>query len=257
MIKTYSAFTYGHTITDDNSAIIFNEGAGELIAYIEIGSYTLQAFVNAVAIALNDTGNLEYTVSLDRSTRKITISSTGAFDLLITSGSLVETSVFSLMGFDGADLTGLTSYEGDSASGSYFEPQFLLQSYVDFDDNVKTENASVNKTPNGDVEVVSYGKFKFMECNITLQTNIKQGEGSCLKNDPTGYDNLRAFLEYATNKAPMEFIKDISQPSIYIDCLLESTRESSDGVNYKVKELYSKGFAEYYESGLIVFRKLI
>ena len=257
-IKTYSAFSYGHTITDDNKFINFNEGAGEISAEIEIGSYTLDAFVDAVALAMNESdGLLDYTVSLDRATRIITISSTAPFDLLITSGAQVAVSAFTLMGFTGADITGLSSYSGNIASGSYFEPQLYLQSYVDFVDNVKTLDASVNQSASGAVEVVSYGTVKFMECNITLQTNIQQGAGSVLKNDPNGYENLRAFLSYCITKAPIEFIPNIEDQNTYIDCLLESTRESRDGVDFRVKELYSRGFSEYYESGLITFRELI
>lgn len=256
-IKTYSAFVYGHTVTDDNKYINFSEGSGELSAEIEIGSYTLDAYRDAVGLALNGAGSLDYTVTVDRATRKLTVSASANFDLLIASGFQLSISAFPLMGFTGADLTGQASYQGDISSGRYFEPQLFLQSFVDFKDNVKTLDASVNQSASGAVEVVSYGTVKFMECNITLQTNIPQGKGSVLKSDVAGYDNLRSFLSYCITKAPIEFIPDVNAPSIYTDCLLESTRESKDGVDFTVKELYSRGFSEYYESGLITFRELI
>ena len=259
MLNSYSAFTYGHTITDDNKYINFSEGAGELTAIVEVGSYTLDGFINAVALAMNNAtdATLEYTVAVNRSTRLITISSTSTFALLIATGIQVSNSAYSLIGFTGADISGANSYTGNNASGSYFEPQFMLQKFVDFQDNVKTIGASVNQSSSGSVEVVSYGVVRFMECNITLQTNISQGKGSALKQDLAGYDNLRAFLSYCISKAPIEFIPDIEDQNTYTDCLLESTRESRDGVNFKVKELYSRGFAEYYESGIITFRELI
>ena len=257
-IRTYSSFTYGHTVTDDNKFINFNEGSGELLAELEVGSYTLEAYKDEIARALNNTVGATgvYTTTLDRSTRIITVNSDIVFDLLVATGSNLGADAFPLMGFTGADRTGASSYAGDSASGYYFEPQFMLQRYVSFEDNVKTTSASVNESASGNVEVVSYGTVNYMECNITLQTNIQQGEGSYLKNDPSGYDNLRAFLSYCITKAPIEFIADIDTPTNFRDCLLESTKDSADGVNFKVKELYTKGFAEYYESGLLTFREL-
>jgi hypothetical protein len=256
-IKTYSAFTYGHTITDDNKYIQFNEGAGEVTVELDIGSYTLGSFVNAIASKMNNAIGITnvYSAAIDRTTRKITISSTGNFDILAGTGSLVAVSAFSLMGFT-SDQTGSNSYEAQESSGSYFEPQFLLQSFVDFENNVKTIQSSINESASGSVEVVSYGRVKFMECNVTFQTNISQGAGSVLKNDPNGESNLRNFLNYATTKAPIEFISDIDSPENFRDCLLDKTPESSKGVDYRVKELYSKGFAEYFESGKIVFREI-
>jgi hypothetical protein len=250
-IDTYSAFTYGHTITTDNNYINFDEGAGEIAVQISIGSYSMGEFIEAVSTALNSGGTLEYSVSLDRSTRFLTISSTASFSLLVDTGANASISAFPLMGFTGADVSGL-SITGNIASGSYFEPQNILQSYVDFRDNVKTTNASVNQSASGVVEVVSYGAVKFMECNIVPQTDII-GQGS-IKNDANGVANLRDFLSYCITKAPIEFIPDIDTPSTFTKCLLESTRESKQGVDFKIKQ-FKKLFA-YFQSGGLVFREL-
>lgn len=257
-IRTYSAFTYGHTVTDENKFINFNEGSGELLAQLDVGSYTLDAYKDEVARAMNDVigTTVAYTVTLDRTTRTLTVSGDAPFDLLVSSGANIGADAFPLMGFTGSDLTGLSSYEGDSQCGLYFEPQFMLQKYVDFEDNIKTTSASVNESASGNVEVVSYGTVNYMECNITLQTNIVQAKGSYLKSDPAGYDNLRAFLRYLITKAPIEFIPDLDTPTSFKDCLLESSKEGANGVNIKIKELYTKGYAEYYESGLLTFREL-
>lgn len=260
-IKTYSAFTYGHTINDSNKYIQFDEGSGELTSELPIGSYTLGTFVTAVAAAMNDNGfaSNTYSTSVDRTTGFISINSSAGFTLLTGTGSLLGSDAFELMGFEtGADLSGI-ALTGTLRSGSQFEPQFLLQSFVDFIDNVQTVQATTAQSASGAVEVVSYGRVKFAEMNITLQTNIPQGKGSVLKNDANGYENLRAFLDYATTKAPIEFVYDVDNPETggFVECLLESTRESRDGVNYKLKELYSRGFAEYFESGLLTFRELV
>ena len=132
-----------------------------------------------------------------------------------------------------------------------------MQKYVDFEDNVKTTEANINQSASGSVEVVSYGTVKYMECNIMFQTDIVQGKGSDLKADANGVGNLREFLKYGITKSPMEFIYDIDTPSIYKDCLLEKTKQSPKGVDFKLSELYSKGFAKYFESGMITFRELI
>ena len=252
-IETYSAFTYGHTITEDNSDISFNEGSGEIVGSLDIGGYTLEQYAIELNRVLNENGTLEYTVTVDRSTRKITISSTGAFDLLISSGSSINTSTFGLAGFTGADLTGLLTYEGDSASGSIYEPQFLLQSFIDFQDQVKSASPSVNQSASGIVEVVKYGNINLMSCNITYATNIlNQG---VIINNATGVDDLRSFMEYAITKAPMEFIPD-KDGLTYTNCLLESTAQSREGVDFTLRELYGRGLAGYFETGNISFREL-
>lgn len=251
-IETYSVFNYGHTITDDNKFINFNEGGGELSAQISVGSYTLGEFTDAIALAMNDVGALEYTVTLDRSTRFITVTSTAAFDLLIASGTNSAISAYGLMGFFGADLTGLLTYEGGAASGSQFEPQNILQSFIPFENNVRNTNSSVNQSASGVVEVVTYGQVRFMECNIVPQTDVpNQGY---IKNDVAGLANLRDFLSYSITKAPIEFVPDIDTPSTFTKCLLESTRQSRDGVDFKITQF--KKLFKYFQSGQLTFREL-
>jgi len=252
-ITTYSGFTYGHEINSSNDFINFNEGSGELQTQIEVGSYTLDSFLSAVLSAFNAEGSQEYTGSIDRETRKITIESIANFDLLVTTGSQSAISAFSLIGFT-SDKTGSNSYESDIASGSFYEPQFLLQNYVDFVDNVKTSQASVNESANGVVEVVSFGRNTFMECNITLATDIvPQG---AIKENINGISDLRSFMSYAINKNPIEFIPDISNKSSFIDCLLESTKLDPKGTGFKLYELYSRKLTGYFETKTLTFRKL-
>lgn len=252
-IKTYSLFTYGHDITNINDFIDFNEGAGEIATQIEIGSYTLQDFLSKILEAMNTGGNQEYTGTINRTTRKITISATSNFDLLVTTGTHSSISAFQLMGFT-SDKTGSNSYEGDIASGFAYEPQFLLQDFVAFEDNVKTAQASVNESASGVVEVVSFGKNEFMECNITLATDIvPQG---AIKENANGVSDLRAFMLYAINKKPMEFIADINTPENFVSCLLEKTQQDSKGTGFKLYELYARKLVGYFETKTLTFRKL-
>lgn len=256
-IQTKSAFNYGHIITENNQFINFSEdGIEELIAIIDVGSYSLGDFVNKVAEALNAAGDLDYDVTLDRTTRRITIASTANFYLLIDSGTQKSISAFGLIGFTGADLSGLNSYEGDIASGFQFRPQLKLQSYVPFENDQRAASSKLNKSALGSVELFSYGIEKFMSCNITLQTDIEQGRNSILETDLNGVANLRSFLVYCTTKSPLEFVPDRDAPTIFDKVLLESTPGNQDGSGFSLKELYSRKLAFYFESGIIKFRLL-
>ena len=49
---------------------------------------------------------------------------------------------------------------------------------------------------------------------------------------------------------------DRNTPGVFDKVILEKTKESSKGVGFKLKELYGKGLIDYYESGLLTFRKV-
>ena len=82
-ITTYSGFTYGHEISSSNEFINFDDGAGEVSEQIEIGSYTLNDFLDKVLEAFNSGGTQEYSGTIDRLTRKITVSAASNFSLLV------------------------------------------------------------------------------------------------------------------------------------------------------------------------------
>ena len=44
-IKTKSEFYYGHEITLVNNSIPFTEGSGEIVATVNIGTYSLSDFI--------------------------------------------------------------------------------------------------------------------------------------------------------------------------------------------------------------------
>jgi len=254
-ITTISAWNFGHTIDESNQSLNFDEGSGEILATLNVGSYTLEDFADEVVRAMNAVAVLqEYSSAVDRATRFITISAAANFDLLVSTGSNVTTSAWALMGFTGADRTGAITYESDAASGSQYSTQFLLQRFVDFQDQQKAANSTVNESASGAVEVIKYGNIKLMECNITLATNIIPQQ--VIIESATGVDDLRTFLEYAVNKRPLEFISDIDTPTIFTDCLLESTASDPKGTGFFLKELYSRGLIGYFETALLRFRQL-
>jgi hypothetical protein len=254
VIDTFSAFYYGHLITRDNQIIPFDEGGGEINAVIPVGSYTLTNFIAAVASALNDSGLLDYQVTVDRETRLITISASGNFSLLFGSSTQTEISCRELLGFDLVDYAGDDSYSATEASGSAYYPQFKLQNFYDFSTIKRPNSATVRTTASGQVEVLKYANSRFMRCTITFITNI--ANQSVIKNNPQGVQDALDFMNYATDKLGLEFIYDVNNPGNYVSCILESTQSNNDGAGFELEPLYSRGLTGYYELRDLLFREV-
>lgn len=255
-LKTKSAFIYGHQITDENYILDINEGSGEVAIYLDVGDYTLTDFIDMLSTALNTYGSNTYSVSVNRTTRIITISADGTFKILGSTGTHIGNDPLSLMGYAYSDTSLATSHAASSATGSIWEPQFYLQDFVDFDDNVQSIEGVQRESTSGQVEVVSFGKRYIMECNIKLITDIKQGSSSWITSDSSGVSSARTFLNYVIDKAPVEFIPDKNSVDDFTECLLESTPESQEGLAFKLKEMYSQGLIGYFETGPLKFRRV-
>lgn len=247
-----SVFFYGHNITTENNLLPFNDGEDKN-ATLKIGDYTLTEFVAEVQRALNDASTITFTVSVVRSTRIITIAGDSNFGLNTTSGSIGN--CFSLLGFEGADKSGASSYVGTLASGSEFKPQFKLQKFVNFGDEVSSIYSSVARSANGTIETVSFGDEEFMSCVIAYQTNIPQSGGP-IENQTNGLDNLRTFLQYITKKRKIEICLDRDSVNSYFKCILESTEANGNGTGYKLKEYFGSHMG-YFSSGNLKFRKVL
>jgi hypothetical protein len=250
-----SKFYYDFAPTQLTNLLDFDEGSGELTATIRPTKYTATTLAIEIARAMTEVGTQEYFVSFNRVQRKYTISADASFSLLVDSGTSAA-SVFPLIGFTGVDRTGLDSYQGESNAGKVFLPQFVLQDYVDFEDEVGFASSTVKKTATGRVEVVSFGQESFASFNIKYQTDYAQQVGSPIDNNPSGVNDLREFLSYAITKGDFEFMPDRDDESTFTKCLLESTPESKDGVKFKLKELYGEGNIGYFQSGKLTLRKV-
>jgi len=253
MINTYSLFYYGHAITEENNLLDFDEGGGELTAELNPGDYTLTEFLVELKRAMDAIGALTYTVSVDRATRLITIAGSGAFSLLITSGTHVGTSVFTLAGFTGADVGPNTTFTGNAVTGSEYEPPFYLQDYIDDEDWQQSIDASVNKTASGKVEVIRFGTEKLLQMEISWVTDNGYNAGA-IKSTSQPLTNLRTFMRYITQKNKFEFMPDIDDPDTFKKVLLESTPESKTGTGYKLQEMYDRGLPGWYRTGTIKLR---
>lgn len=255
-IKTRSLFYYGQTIDETNFSLDFSEGGGELQATLSIGEYSLETFAVEIARAMNIVAGQVYTVTVDRTTRKITISAPGNFELLVSSGSRSGTHVFSLIGFTGADRTGADNYEGNNGSGSEYRPQMVLTNYLDPGLNEEDVSANVNESGSGAViEVFSFGSRSFTEFNIQYITDKVQGVNSIVDQNLSGVDDAVAFMQYSRTKAVMEFMPDLNDTSTFHNIILEKTKSSSKGVGFRLNKMFKPGVEDYYETGMILFRK--
>lgn len=255
-LNTHSKIYYGHTVDDTNSFVDFDEGGGEIFAELNAGSYTLTEYVDELSRALNEAGALTYTVSVDRATRKITIAATGDFSLLPATGTHQGVSALTMAGFTVAagDLSGESTYTGDAASGSCYTTQFKLQSFLAAADNQEATYATVNESASGALEVFSFGEKSFIEFNIRFATSRSLPEGSPIRNNPTGHEDLQALMRYLRRKAPVEFIPNESATGTFTRVVIESTPEDPKGLKYKLKELYDKNLPGFFETGLLRFR---
>jgi hypothetical protein len=256
MIYSRSKFNYGHTVDLTNQNIPFDEGGSELNAVIEPGSYSLSEFLVAIKTALETEGALTYTVTVNRSTNVITVSASSNFSLLTGTGTTLSSSAFDLMGFStGTDLTGASTYVGNFGSGSEYFPQFWLQRYIPKEHFEQLADATVNKAASGRVEVVTFGREKFIELEIKFVTNLPM-DGRVIYNNPTGVEDALDFLRYGISKAPFEFVPDTANPSSFSKVLLESTPGFSNGTGFKLRELIDQNLTDIYDIGLITLRVL-
>lgn len=256
MINTYSKFYYGITITSENKYLDFDEGSGELNAEIVTGTYTLEDLALAVQDALNEAGVFTYTVTVNRSTRIMTISSTGLTDYLAATGTnvLLGYSIFSTLGYLPINVFNTTSYIASNAIGSVYLPQYKLQDYISQEDSRMNRSSTLSTSASGKVELQSFGIDRMFEFSIKFATNIYQPNGGPILNNQNGITNLRSFLQWLMNKNYIEFMPDKDSPNNYFRLVLESATGSSDGTGYKLQEQYGKGLTGYWETGILTFR---
>jgi len=253
-LTTYSKFYFGHTVTTTNQYLDFSEGGGELTAIITAGEYSLTDFAQAIEDALNSAGALVYTVTVTRSTQKLTIAATGTFSLLGNTGTHVGADIFSLMGFTNTNQTGAATYTGSAISGSVYAPQFILQDHVPSDNFQQAADASVTKTANGTVEVVKFGTEKFVQFRIRFSNDITQPSAGPIKSNASGVSNLRTFMQYITERSPIEFMPNENATSTFQTLAFEKSADSSTGTGYKLKELFDRGLPGYYDTEILTFR---
>ena len=259
MITTKSQFYYGHTISNGasgdlgNFRIDFSEGGPALVATLNAGDYSITEFTAEVKRALDAAGALTYSVSVNRTTRLITIAATGTFSLLCFTGVNQGTAVWALLGFNtGADKTGAATYLADNASGYVYRPQAILQMFEGKDDNLEKLDAVVNISASGVVQVVTFGNQRYFMFEIYPITNLTLNSCAEIDNNQSAVSDARQFFEYAITKAKMEIMTDRDTPGTFSKIILESTESSKTGTAYRLQVLAK----DVYESGKIKLREI-
>ena len=255
-LNTLSVFYYGTTITRDNKYLNFDEGGGELSAEIPVNDYSLQEFADIIAETMSLTGTQEYTATVNRATRKITISAPANFTLMTGTGSQIGSAPWALMGFTNlTDYTGANSYVGTVGAGYEYRPQLLLNQYIKPEDYEVKESAVVNQSANGVVQTLQFGDGQRMQCNIRGASNE-----TGIKTDPyfenvNGIQDLRNFMKYLITKSKIEFMPDVDTRGTYYKLLLETTDADRSGTKFIIKNM--DGSNKFYETGTLMFRKVI
>jgi hypothetical protein len=251
-LNTHSKFFYGWQITTNNRFIDFNDGADK-VATLKVGTYSSSDLGIEIAKQMNALSSTEFSVSFDRVTRMYTVSADADFELLTTSGVNAGRSALPLLGFT-VDKSGDDSYLADQVSGYEYSTQFYIQSYKDTSTNRKAIDGVVNKSASGVQEVIKYGNERFMEGDFTFITNIQQEQGSIIRTKETGLEDFIHFIEWCTEKAPVEFMKDEADVGSFQELVLESTEADSKGLDYDLIELYDRGLSGYFRSGKLKFK---
>jgi hypothetical protein len=92
-----------------------------------------------------------------------------------------------------------------------------------------------------------------MECDIKYINDYEHTKVSPIEENLNGVADANDFMEYITTKADLEFIRDRDDSDSFTTVFLESTRESKEGVNYKLKEI--RRLQGYFDTGLLIFRQ--
>ena len=260
-LLTYSKFYYNFIVDENNNYIDFDDGSGEKSAEIPFGSYTLNSLAQEISgqmTSLSSSHIFDCTVNRDTRIFTISASSGGNFSLLFDTGTHASLSISSLIKFNASDYTLSSSYDGYDSTGSVFYPQYLLQNYVDADYTKFPISSVVNRSTSGNnYEVVRFGSSKLYRFEIQYTTNLDLEKGSIIKNNPTGLEDLNYFMDYITNKYPIEFMKDENDSNTFDTIVLESSSQSEDGVSYEIIPSYDKNLPEFYSlGGPLVFRRV-
>lgn len=253
-LENHSKFYYGWQITNSNKYIDFNDGSGVKTATLKVGYYSSSELMIEIKKKMDALSSLDFSITFNRTTRKFTISSGSIFSLLFSTGPNAAQSTSILLGYTATDKTSSSSYLSENVSGFEYKTQFYIQSYKDTSTNRKAIDGTVNKSASGAIEVIKFGNERFMEGEFLFITNIIQESISIIRTNNQGREDFIQFIEWCTEKAPIEFIKNENDPSTFQTLVLESTPSDSKGLDYDLIEMYDRGLAQYYRSGVLKFR---
>jgi hypothetical protein len=255
-LKTRPLFYFIDPVTVTNQFLDFSEGGPEINGKLVVGARSPEQLMLEAARALNDQGALDYTVTLNRVTRIVTIAASGVFELKPVTGTNAGQSIFSVLGFT-TDRSLAATYDSDLPVATEWRPQFFFKSYVDFDDFEEAVKASVQEAANGAIQTVSFGDRNFMMFEAMFITDGDMGTGNIIETQVDAVANVRTFLKFIRKKGNLEFMPDRDDPDTFFTVLHEKSADSSDGTGYRLHEMLGMGLADFYQTGMLTFRKVI
>lgn len=252
-LKTRSVFYYGHTINLTNKFLDIDEGSGVVSIELQEGAYTPTQFCQMVSTKVNELAVNDWLFTFNRLTREIVITVNASSSILGSSGPNVANSAMFLLGLDLLDYGPFLNLTTGESCTEYI-PQFTLQSYMGSDKTKRPVSAVVTRSASGKkVSVQSFGIDRLVKFNITYITNVPQPSNDIIMSSSTGLSDALSFLEYATEKAPIEFMVDGSNRLVFESIMLEATPADTSGVGYELVEMYDRGLPYYYETGLLTW----
>lgn len=255
-LSTHSVFYYGYQVTADNQYINFKEGAGaEKTAVVPVGTYSLTRLLQVVAAALNTASSITWSVTVNRTTRIVTITADSTASLLFLTGGNAINSIATLLGIAGLDYLNQTTFVGTSASGKEYRPQYLLQDYKDKTETQRLINATVNKSASKQtVSVQHFGVEQFYKFDIKYITDRDvRGSDAFYKYNPNAVAEVKEFLQWITQKYIVEFMPDENAPDTYDRMYLDASAAVSEGTGYELKEKVDVDLPRFYDTGLLTF----
>ena len=251
-LKKQSLFLYNFEVTQFNSSLDFRAAAfGPIkLATLRFGFYSLTALMTEIkrAMQLADPVNT-YTVTADRTfvggtQNRVTIQTGGAYlDLLFLTGPRVASSIGPLLGFAAVDQTGATSYQGTLTAGVTLIPDLVGYSYLG-PDFFRIAFGAVNISASGEKEAIVFQIQRFFQVEFRYEPEAKV------------ISQWALLWDWMIQQKLLEFTPDITVPTVFYECTLETSSGDGKGMGFKMEEMLPN-FPFLYKTGMMKFRQRV
>jgi hypothetical protein len=249
-LSAQSVFLWGYEVTEFNSSIDFKSSAtgAEFLATLTQGTYSATSLLQEVKRAMEAADPLHsFSATINRTVNsgtenRISIGTNGTYlDLLFLTGTRNASSADSLLGFNHADYTGATGYTGSVSSGTVLIPDYIGYNYLgpDFMRNVF---GSLSVTAGGIKEAIVWQVQQFFQAEFKHEPQQKV------------IDEWMPFLVWAIQQRAFEFTPEITNPTVFYECTLESSPADGKGLGYIMQEQLPE-MPFLYRTGLMKFRR--
>ena len=245
-----SLFLYGFEVTNQNASLDFRAmSLGPILqATLNNGFYSLSSLAVEIVRAMQavDSANT-YTVLVDRSIaggtqNRVQISTSGSYlDLLFLTGPRAASTCAPLIGFNQSDYTGLLTYTGSFSAGTPLIPNWTGKQYLapDFWQKVFGQ---VNVSASGVKEAIVFNVQKFFQVQFQYIPSA------------TWSSAWTPLFNWMIQQREIEFTPDITMPSEFFECTMETSSADGKGLAFKAREMLSETMPNLYDTGIMSFR---